>query len=123
MKNKVIFLILPVLLLVLALASCVQTSGTAGRPEVVVISENLTTDEAGGTVLRVTIKNTGRIKADLAEVAVKFYDAGKTLLDSNRDAVMGLDAGATWEFTIPCTSVLAKVASYQVETTAAASSQ
>jgi hypothetical protein len=120
MKNKVIFWILPALLLMLTLTSCIQTGGTVVRPEVAVISENLTTDETGGTGLRVTIKNTGRIKADLAEVAVKFYDAGKALLDSNRDAVMGLDAGATWEFTIPCGSALAKVASYQVETTAAA---
>jgi hypothetical protein len=119
MKNKVIFWILPALLLILTLASCIQTGGTIGRPEVAVISENLTLDEAGGTVLRVTIKNTGRIKADLAEVKVTFFDAARTILDSNRDAVMGLDAGVTWEFVIPCGSALAKVASYQVETTAA----
>jgi hypothetical protein len=122
-KTKTFLGLLPVLLLVTALASCIQTGGTMGRPEVAVISENLTTDAEGGTVLLVTLKNTGNIKAELAEVKVRFYDAGKKLLDSNRDAVMGLNPGLTWEFSIPCISPIAKVASYEVETTAASSSQ
>ncbi len=123
MRYKSAIGILLALLLLLTAVSCIQTGGIGGKPEVSVVSENLTTDASGGTVLLLTVKNTGRVKAQLAEVSVKFYDYGKNLLDSNRDSVMGLNPGETWEFSIPCGSPLKNIGSYAVETTAATGSE
>jgi P pilus assembly chaperone PapD len=123
MRYKLAIGIFLALLLALPAVSCIQTGGIAGRPEVSVVSENLTTDASGGTVLLLTVKNTGRVYAQLAEVSVKFYDTGNKLLDSNRDSVMGLNPGETWEFSIPCGSPVKMIGSYAVETTAASGSE
>jgi hypothetical protein len=100
--------------------SCVETGGMAPNPQISIIERKLTTDEAGNTILEITIKNTGRVKADLAEVAVKFYDLQKNLLDSNRDSIINLGIDEIWEFRIPCSSALSRVSSYEIETNAGA---
>lgn len=123
MNYKAVIGLLLALLLALPGLSCIQSGGAGGLPEIAVVSENLTTSAEGETVLLVTVKNTGRVKADLAEVAVKFYDAGKNLLDSNRDSVMGLNPGETWDFSIPCAGSKLKVAGWEIEATAASGSQ
>jgi len=73
--------------------------------------------------LAITIKNTGQVNAELAEVKVSFYDAQKNLIDSARDSVMNLKPDETWDFIIPCAGDdCGKIASYDIETTAGSSS-
>jgi hypothetical protein len=106
---------------VILLTSCIQDGGTLGRPEVSVISENLTADTSGQALLKVLVKNTGPVKAELVEVAVKFYGAGNKLLDSKRDSIMNLNPGETWEFLISCNSTPNKIANWKTTTTTGAS--
>jgi hypothetical protein len=104
----------------LTFAACF-TGGTIGRPEVSVVSENLTVDAGGKTVLLVTIHNTGPIKAELTEVSVKFFDMKKNLLDSGKDAVMNLERDETAQLTIPCDSSLGNISSYEISVSATTS--
>ncbi len=120
MKLKVIIGLIVLVCLSATAIACIQTDGTAAKAEISVINKELTKDSAGQTVLLVTVKNTGRVKADFAEVTVRFYDAGKNLIDSNRDSVMTLNPDETWEFSIPCNSDISQIASYEVETTTGA---
>jgi hypothetical protein len=116
---------IPVLLLMLASAmSCIQVGGgSSPRAELSVINEVLIKDEAGGVALKVTVKNTGPVKAELAEVKVSFYDAQKELIDSTRDSVLNLGPNETWEFTIPCMGErCGEIMSYEIQTTAGTSS-
>jgi hypothetical protein len=106
--------------LALTSAACFG-GGTIGRPEVSVVSENLTLDAGGKTVLLITIKNTGPINAELTEVSVKFYDVKKNLLDSAKDAVMNLEREATAQLTLPCDSRPGNVSSYELNVSATTS--
>lgn len=117
---KIISVSLFLLILVITGTSCIQDSGTTGRPEVSVVSENLTANASGQSVLLVNVKNTGPVRAELVEVAVKFYGAGRKLLDSNRDSIMNLNPGETWEFSISCNSTRNKIANWEVTTTVGA---
>lgn len=88
-----------------------------------VLKHELTKDQAGKAVVLVTVKNTSNVKAELAEVKVRFYDAQKNLIDSARDSVMNLGPYETWDFTIACQSDRGnEVKSYEIETTAGTSS-
>jgi len=117
MKLKISSVIIVLVLLTFTGASCIQDNSSIVPAEVSVISKELKKDAAGKTVLLVSVKNTGRIKADVVEVAAKYYDAQKNLLDANRDSVMTLNPGETWDFTLPCSSDINKVASYEVTVT------
>lgn len=118
---KIISASLLLAILAITITSCIQGSGSIGRPEVSVISENLTADASGQAILLVTIENTGPVKAELAEVAVKFYGAGNKLLDSNRDSIMNLDTGEIWQFSISCNSTPAKIVNWKITATAGVS--
>src|SRR4030042_1732188 len=104
MKYKIVIGTLILLLLTTSGLSCIQTGGSPARAEVSVLKQELTTDGVGNTALLVIVKNTGRVKADMVEVAVRFYDAQKTLIDSGRDSVLSLEPDETWDFMIPCKS-------------------
>ena len=103
--------------------SCIQTGNSSARAELAVIKKELITDQSGRAALAVTVKNTGRVKAELAEVKVSFYDAQKNLIDSSRDSVLNLGPDETWDFTIPCAGErCGEIKSYDIETTAGTSS-
>jgi hypothetical protein len=123
MKIKAAISMVVLLLLIAAVMSCVQTNDSSTRATLAVTNKQLKTDAAGKVTLAVTIKNTGRVNAELAEVKVSFYDAQKNLIDSARDSVMNLKPGETWDFIIPCTGDnCSRIASYDIETTAGSSS-
>jgi hypothetical protein len=93
------------------------------RADLVVVKKELKTDAAGKVTMAVTVKNTSAVTAELAEVKVSFYDAEKNLIDSERDSVLNLKAGETWDFILPCTGEnCGKISSYDIETTTGTSS-
>ena len=123
MKIKIAISVCVLLLILAFVSSCVQTGDSSTRATLAVTNKVLKTDTAGKVTLAVTIKNTGRVNAELAEVKVNFYDAQKNLIDSARDSVMNLKPDETWDFVIPCTGDNCdKIASYDIETTAGSSS-
>jgi hypothetical protein len=79
-------------------------------------------DASGNMTLRVTVKNTSRNVAELAEINVSFYDGQKNLIDSSRDSVMNLGPDESWEFSIPCRAERCKeVRTYEIKATAGTS--
>lgn len=105
------------------MSSCVHIGNSPVRATLTVITKELKTDATGNVTLAITVKNTGRVNAELAEVKVNFYDAQKNLIDSASDSVLNLKPDETWDFIIPCTGDnCGKIASYDVETTAGSSS-
>ena len=123
MKNKIAISVCILLLLLTSISSCIHTGDSSARATLAVLKKELKTDAAGKVTLAITIKNTGRVNAELAEVKVSFYDAQKNLIDSARDSVMNLKPDETWDFIIPCTGDnCGKIASYDIETTAGSSS-
>ena len=73
--------------------------------------------------VKATVKNVGSYKVDFAEVTVKFYDANKTLISTAKDAVMNLNPGESWNFTIPCSGAGCETAeTYEIESMAGTSS-
>jgi hypothetical protein len=121
-KHKIVIGLCLLALLTLTGGACVQTGSGAAPAELTVIKKELTTDSAGKKTLAITIKNTGRSKAELAEVKVSFYDAQKNLIDSSRDSVMNLGSGETWDFTFNCAGDNSKIAGYDIATTSGLSS-
>lgn len=103
--------------------SCINTTGVAPKAELAIIKKELTKDQAGNTVVLVTIKNVGSVNAELAEVRVTFYDAQKGIIDSSSDSVLNLKPDETWEFTLNCSGEhCSEIKSYDVEVTAGTSS-
>jgi hypothetical protein len=122
MKYKIAGMAIILLMMLASGGACVQT-GSAPRAELTVLKHELTRDQSGKAVILVTVKNTSNVKAELAEVKVRFYDAQKNLIDSSRDSVMNLGPDETWDFTIACQSDRGnEVKSYEIETTAGTSS-
>jgi hypothetical protein len=109
-------------ILVLLLAFGCAGTVTPQRGELAVINKELVRDQSGNVTVRVTVKNVGSVMAELAEVTVNFYDAGKDLVDSSSDSVLNLRPGETWDFNIACQGDSSKVKSYDIETTAGTSS-
>ena len=124
MKYKIAIAILIVLMLLTSGWSCIQTTGSAPRAELAVLKQELVTDNVTGNVaVLVTIKNISNVKADLAEVKVRFYGSKKNLIDSERDSIINLKANETWDFTLTCQSDrCGEVKSYELETTVGSSS-
>ncbi|MGD1120207.1 MAG: FxLYD domain-containing protein [Dehalococcoidales bacterium] len=123
MKAKTCICLGLFLLLAVSLASCAHTGNVNSRAELAVLKKELKTDAAGKVTLAVTVKNISNVNAELAEVKVNFYDAQKNLIDSERDSVLNLKPGESWDFTIPCNGDnCGKIASYEIETTAGTSS-
>jgi hypothetical protein len=110
-----------VVVLLAIVFSCVS-SGTSPMAELTVIKQELTKNPSGATVVKVTVKNTGRAVAELAEVTVTFYDAGKGVIDSTRDSVLNLNPNETWDFEIACKGErCGEVRSYAIKVTAGSS--
>lgn len=112
-------------LVVLLLASGWSCVGTSSAPsvELSVLKHEMIKDAAGTAVVKVTVKNTSRAVAELAEVKVNFYDAEKNIIDSSSDSVMNLRPDETWDFEIACRGErCGEVSSYDIKTTAGASS-
>ena len=123
MKYKIAIAVGILSLILIPGLSCIQTGGTLAKAELAVIKKELKTDAAGKVSVVVTVKNTGRVKAELAEVRVSFFDAQKNLIDSSRDSVLNLRPDETWEFTILCAGDrCGEIKSYEIETTAGTSS-
>jgi uncharacterized protein (TIGR02588 family) len=122
MKIKIAISLCILLVLLAFISSCVQVANTAPRAELSVLKKELKTDAAGKVTLAITVKNTSTVNAELAGVKVTFYDAQKDLIDSERDSVMNLGSGETWEFNIACAGDnCGAIKSYDIETTAGAS--
>ena len=126
-KNRIMIkrLSFGVFLTVILLASGLSCIGSGSAPivELSVLKHEMTKDEAGAVVVKVTVKNTSHAVAELAEVMVSFYDAGKNLIDSSSDSVMNLRPDETWEFEITCRGErCGEATSYDIKTTAGTSS-
>ncbi len=116
--------ILPALLLVIGCASV--GSGPAPPGELTVLNHTMTRGESGNVAVQVTVKNTGPVMAELAEVTVSFYDADKNLIDSSSDSVINLRPGETWDFEFVLTETdcqdCGDVTRYDIQTFAGVSS-
>jgi hypothetical protein len=122
LKYKAIIGLCLAALLALPVGACITSGNTIAPPELSVIKKALTADSSGQKTLAVTVKNTGRTNAELAEVKVSFYDAQNNLLDSSRNSVMNLGIGETWDFIFTCAGDNSKIASYDVAVTSGSSS-
>ncbi|MFA5308903.1 MAG: FxLYD domain-containing protein [Dehalococcoidales bacterium] len=110
------------LLLLAGMASCIHVGEAPAKAEITVIKKELKTDGQGGTALYITVKNTGGVNAELAQVTVSFYDTQKNLVYTARDSVLNLKPGQIWDFTLPCAGECGNIGSYEVETLAGSSS-
>jgi hypothetical protein len=122
MRKRVAFGIILVVILLAAGWSCMGT-GPAPTVQLSVLKHEMIKDAASTAVVKVTVKNTSRAVAELAEVKVNFYDAEKNLIDSSSDSVMNLRPDEIWDFEITCSGErCGEVSSYDIKTTAGASS-
>ncbi len=82
----------------------------------------MTRSQDGAAVVKITVKNTGHTVAELAEVTVTFYDAGKGVIDSSSDSVLNLNPNESWDFEIACKGERGgEVRSYAIKATAGSS--
>ena len=110
------------LLALMLFTACLSTGSPPPAGELAVINHEIIKGESGTVAVKVTVKNVGSVKAELAQVTVKFYDASKNLIDSSSDSVMNLGPGETWDFEITCQGTRChEVSSYEIETTAGTS--
>jgi hypothetical protein len=110
-----------ILIAIMPVAGCADSSSSQ-QGELAVINHKMIRGEPGSVAVQVTVKNVGPVTAELAEVTVSFYDAGKNLIDSSSDSVMNLRPGETWEFEIACQGThCSQVKSYEIETMAGTS--
>ena len=110
------------LTLLTSVCSCLMSSGSSPGAELTVIKKELVRDTSSNVTLHVTVKNTSRNVAEIAEVTVSFYDSQKDLIDSSRDSVMNLGPDETWEFNIPCRGERCnEVRTYEIKATAGTS--
>ena len=122
MNLKIALVGMILITLLTSFCSCINTTGVAQKAELAILKKELTKDQAGNTVVLVTIKNVGSVNAELAEVRVTFYDAQKNIIDSSRDSILNLKAGETWEFTLSCSGErCSQIKSYDVEVTSGTS--
>jgi len=122
------YIIASLLVVVLLTIGCVAT-GPATSPalnpaaQLSIIKQTFNRSESGVEV-RVKVKNLGPPTAELAEVTVEFYDSGGNLITTSSDAVMNLERGETWEFTITCFGAgCDQVKTYEVTATAASTTR
>lgn len=122
------YIIASLLVVIMLVTSCVAT-GPAPAPAVnpaaqlAIIKQSFNKSDTGAEV-RVTVKNLGPPTAELAEVTVDFYDAGGNLITASSDAVMNLERGETWDFTITCSGAgCDRVKTYEVTATAASTTR
>ena len=118
------YIIASLLVVMLLATSCVATGPAPALnppPELAIIKQSISMSDTGAEVT-VTVKNLGPPTAEFAEVTVEFYDADGNLITTSSDAVMNLERGETWKFTISCTGAgCDRVKTYQVTATAASS--
>ena len=90
-------------LLVTLLSYCLScmSSNSASPAVLSIVKQELKKDETCA-VAYITVKNTGRTVAELAEVIIEFRDAEKNLVASSSDSVMNLGPNETWDFVIKC---------------------
>jgi len=122
------YIIASLLVVMLLATSCVAT-GPAPAPAInppaklAIISQSINRSESGAEV-RVTVKNLGPPTAELAEVTVEFYDTSGNLITTSSDAVMNLERGETWDFTITCSGAgCDRVKTYEITATAASTTR
>ena len=122
MKTRIAIGVFIFAILLASVCSCSRSPSSSPRAELTVIKKEMARDSSGNTELHVTVKNTSRNMAELAEVTVSFYDALKNLIDSPRDSVMNLGPDETWDFNIPCQGErCSDVKTYEIKTTAGTS--
>jgi hypothetical protein len=120
MKTK--YVLLAILIVLLTPLMACAASGGGNMAELTVVKQELTKNQSGVAVVKVTVKNTGRAVAEFAEVAVTFYDAGKSVINSAKDSVLNLGVGETWDFEIACKGErCSEVKSYEIKATAGSS--
>ena len=97
------------------------TSAPPGKLEI--ISDEMEETNTGVKVT-VMVKNAGGNNIEFAEVLVRFFDAGKDLVNTDRDAVMNLGADEYWTFVLECSGGRCyQVKSYEIEQTAGTSNE
>ena len=113
-----------ILIAIMLTAGCIGTSsGPPPQGKLTVIDHEITGVASGNVAVELTVKNTGTVMVELAQVTVSFYDAQKNLIDSTSDSVMSLGPGETWDFEIKCPGArCSQVKSYDIETVAGTSS-
>jgi len=119
------YLIAGILVAMLLATGCVIVNPASPMPQpgkLVIVSHDMAETDSGVEVEAV-VKNAGSNMIDFAEVTVRFYDAGGTLIETKKDAVMNLRPGESWTFTITCSGAgCDRVKRYDVEAVAGTSS-
>jgi hypothetical protein len=105
-KNvKIVVGVVAIIVIIAVISSVVSSCGNAisnipSSGDLVILEHHATTTEFGTYEVVGTAKNTGTSSMSYAEVDVKFYDAGGTLLDTWIDNINNLGAGETWSFEV-----------------------
>lgn len=119
MKKNLALLVIALLVILIAGISCTGVSA----PKLNIEKQELTRTQSGAAIVKVTIKNTGTVTAELVEVRVTFYDGAKNVITTAGDSVMNLGPGRNWDFQIPCLDPrTAQVKSYEVQVVSGSSS-
>jgi hypothetical protein len=119
MKKKFALLIIALSVMLIAGMSCTGASA----PKLNIEKQELSRTQSGAAIVKVTIKNTGTVPAEFAEVRVTFYDGAKNVITNARDSVMNLGPGQSWDFQIPCLDARAsQVKSYDLQVVSGSSS-
>ncbi len=100
--TKRLILIMVLISVLLPAASSCMGSGPAPQATLTILNKEMGRDDTGAVVTRITVKNTSRFVAELAEVTAEFYDSRKNFISSASDSVMNLGPDETWEFEIYC---------------------
>ena len=112
------YLIAGILVAMLLATGCVIVNPASPMPQpgkLVIVSHDMTETDSGVEVEAV-VKNAGSNMIDFAEVTVRFYDAGGTLIETKKDAVMNLRPGESWTFRIACSGAgCTRVKKYGIE--------
>ena len=121
MPKRLILVVLTIALLASGM-SCLG-SNSAPVAQLSILKQELTRDETGAMVANITIKNTGNVVAELAEVTVDFYDANRNYVASARDSIINLGPTETWDFVIKCEAErCSEVTTADIKATAGSSS-
>jgi hypothetical protein len=113
------FFVMSVAFMLLLINGC---TGVGQAPELTIVSQNMTANDAGIAQVQVVVENTGTVTAELAQVKVDFYDAGKNLLGTSSESIMNLKPSERWTFNIASNGLKpSQVGSYQVRTMASKS--
>jgi len=88
-----------------------KTTVTGG---LVIVHEEMTTDESGKIVVKLDLLNSSDVKINLIKVTIKFLDSKGNLVDTSIDSMANLLPRQTTDLIIPCFGTCKDVKSYEL---------